>query len=72
MGAFGIDCPPEDRAHYLESGGRTDEDELRLKLSADELKMVDAWIERHPDPKPTRAQAIHRLLISALIEHPGQ
>jgi|GEM_PF-4247861 len=72
MGAFGMHSDPEGREFYLRNSGLKKPDHDGVALTADELKMVDAWIERHPDPKPSRPEAVHRLLICALSEHPGQ
>ena len=72
MGAFGMkNDPAKERALHEEvSGGSSIE--VQLHLSHEELEMIHDWILRHRDPKPSRIEAIHRLLGCALIEHPGQ
>jgi hypothetical protein len=72
MGAFGMHCDAEERERYMHSGRPAEPGAPPFSLSSTELKSLDAWIERHPDPKPTRVEALHRLLACALIEHPGQ
>jgi hypothetical protein len=39
-------------------------------LSPDELARLDAWIAQQPDPKPSRPEAIRRLLEKALSSKP--
>ena len=45
---------------------------MSVSLSADERTMLDEWIAKHPDPKPSREEAVRRLMTCGLIEHPGQ
>jgi hypothetical protein len=33
-----------------------------VRIPADLAARIAAWIDRHPDPKPTRAEAIRRLI----------
>lgn len=72
MGAFGMknDHAKQDALMAEVAGGSSIE--FQLHLSHGELAMIDDWIERHKAPKPSRIEAIHRLLGCALIEHPGQ
>lgn len=35
---------------------------IGVRLLPDLLWALDAWIERQPDPKPTRPEAIRRML----------
>jgi Arc/MetJ-type ribon-helix-helix transcriptional regulator len=37
-----------------------------FRMPADLEAKLDAWIERQPDPKPSRSEAIRRLLERAL------
>lgn len=46
--------------------------EICVKLKHDELAALDSWIAAHPKPRPSRPQAIHRLMICGLLDHPGQ
>ena len=72
MGAFGMknDHDRQEALREEVTGGSSIE--VQLHLSHAELAMIDDWIERHKAPKPSRIDAIHRLLGCALIEHPGQ
>jgi hypothetical protein len=45
---------------------------VRVVLSAEQLSVLDDWIESRPDPKPSRPEAIRRLITCALVDHPGQ
>ena len=72
MGAFGMHCGEDERELYMHSGPPSQSAAPSFTLSAFELTMLDTWIERHPDPKPSRVEALHRLLAGALSEHPGQ
>lgn len=72
MGAFGMPRGEEQRENRMPGDRPGESAAPPFALSATELKMLDAWIERHADPRPTRAEALHRLLACALIEHPGQ
>ena len=35
---------------------------LTLRLPPDQLAPLDAWIETHPDPKPSRPEAVRLIL----------
>jgi hypothetical protein len=72
MGAFDMHCGESGRERDTHGGGPGDSTASSFTLSAFELRMLDSWIERHPDPKPSRVEALHRLLAGALSEHPGQ
>ncbi|MDP2356159.1 MAG: hypothetical protein Q8M31_08850 [Beijerinckiaceae bacterium] len=39
---------------------------IGLRLPAAQARSLDAWIAAHPEPCPTRSEAIRRLLESAL------
>lgn len=39
---------------------------LTIELGAAQIEAIDAWIARHPDPKPTREEAVCRLVIGRL------
>ena len=72
MDGFDMHGDQEERESHVPSGRPGESTAPPFTLSATELKMLDAWIERHADPKPTRVEALHRLLACALLEHPGQ
>ena len=40
--------------------------QLNVRMQPDELKSLDAWIKTQPAPRPTRAEAIRRLVGQAL------
>jgi hypothetical protein len=40
--------------------------QLNVRMPSDELKSLDAWIKTQPAPRPTRAEAIRRLVEQAL------
>ena len=40
--------------------------QLNVRMPPDELKSVDVWIKTQPAPRPTRAEAIRRLVGQAL------
>ena len=42
---------------------------IDLRLEAAELAALDAWIDRHSDPKPSRQDAIRQVLAGALGGH---
>ena len=39
---------------------------IGVRLLPGVLKPLDAWIERHPEPKPSRPEAIRQLIRKAL------
>jgi len=48
-----------------------------VRLQPDQLAALDHWIEQQPDPKPTRPEAVRRILVgvtgaqpSTIIPHP--
>jgi hypothetical protein len=43
-----------------------DTEELRARVSRHIVDGIDAWIAAQPDPKPSRPEAIRRLLEKAL------
>jgi hypothetical protein len=44
-----------------------------VRLQPDLLETLERWIAKHPRPRPlTRPEAIRRLLIKSLGEHPEQ
>ena len=45
---------------------------IRVALSTDRLSALDEWIATRPEPRPSRPEAIRRLMACALIDHPGQ
>jgi len=47
---------------------------LTVEFGPDQIRAIDAWIARHGDPKPTRAEAVCQLVIGRLgaeDEHPS-
>lgn len=72
MAAFGMKNDPAKQRALREEVTGGSSIEVQLHLSHAELAMIDDWIERHHHPRPSRIEAIHRLLGCALIEHPGQ
>ena len=45
---------------------------IKVALSGDQLSALDNWIAARPEPRPSRPEAIRRLLTCALVDHPGQ
>jgi hypothetical protein len=43
-----------------------------VNLNALETYCLDEWIEKHEEPRPSRAGAIVRLMRIGLSDHPGQ
>jgi Arc/MetJ-type ribon-helix-helix transcriptional regulator len=39
---------------------------IDLRLSEDLSRRIDAWIAAQPEPRPSRPEAIRRLLVEAL------
>ena len=39
---------------------------LTILFGPDQVKAIDAWIERHEDPKPSREEAVCQLVIGRL------
>jgi len=47
---------------------------LTILFGPDQIKAIDAWIERHEHPKPTREEAVCQLVIGRLgaeDDHPS-
>src|SRR4051794_4681493 len=42
---------------------------VNVRLAPEELAGLDAWIKRHPEPRPTRPEAFRRILAEHLAEH---
>jgi hypothetical protein len=42
---------------------------IEVRLAGSVLAAVDAWIARHDDPKPSRGEAIARLVAGRLGAH---
>lgn len=40
---------------------------INVRLQADQLAALDAWIARQPDPKPSRPEAIRHILKGKLV-----
>lgn len=40
--------------------------DITIRLQPEQLAALDAWIARHPDPKPSRPEAIRQVLAGAL------
>jgi metal-responsive CopG/Arc/MetJ family transcriptional regulator len=45
---------------------RVDSEAVNVRLEREMLDTIDAWIAAQPDPKPTRPEAIRRILSEAL------
>ncbi|MGA7667402.1 MAG: hypothetical protein WBW13_21580 [Pseudolabrys sp.] len=41
--------------------------QVNVRMPPDELKSLDVWIKTQPAPRPTRAEAIRRLVGQALV-----
>jgi hypothetical protein len=41
-----------------------------VRLPPDQLTALDAYIARQPDPKPSRPEAIRRVLMGAITRQP--
>lgn len=41
---------------------------MNVRLEREQLARIDAWIARQPDPKPSRPEAIRRLMERGLGE----
>jgi hypothetical protein len=39
---------------------------VMVRIQPAQLAALDAWIARHPDPKPTRPEAIRRMMVAML------
>ena len=53
-------------------GGRTKRrrdpaPQIQVPMSPDELNSLDAWIKTQPSPRPTRTEAIRRIVKEALV-----
>jgi hypothetical protein len=55
--------------HKKSSRGRpkVDSEMVRTRLERKMLDAIDAWISAQPDPKPSRPEAIRRLIDKALL-----
>lgn len=40
-----------------------------VRFEPDQLAALDDWIARHPDPKPSRPEAVRQILAGALGAH---
>ena len=49
--------------------GTADETVIEARFTADQLAAIDAWIGRHPDPRPDRATAVRELVLGRLGAH---
>ncbi len=43
-----------------------DQTALTVSLGPAQIEAIDAWITRHPDPKPSREEAVVQLVIGRL------
>ena len=41
-------------------------DPVQVRLQPDIMASLDKWITRHPEPKPTRPEAIRRMIVEHL------
>jgi hypothetical protein len=37
-----------------------------VRVQPDQLAALDAWIARYPEPRPTRPEAIRRMMVATL------
>jgi hypothetical protein len=44
---------------------------LLVEFGVTQIEAIDAWIDRHPDPKPTREEAVCQLIIGRLGAEDG-
>jgi hypothetical protein len=44
---------------------------LSVTFAPAQISAIDAWIERHPDPKPSREEAVCQLIIGRLGAEEG-
>jgi hypothetical protein len=65
MGARG-DKPKKKMGRPPTGIGKT----IGLRLYAEQEAVLDAWIARQPEPKPSKPEAIRRLLGKALEREP--
>ena len=42
---------------------------IPLQLEPEDIAALDAWIDRHDDPKPSRAEALRLIVAGALGTH---
>jgi hypothetical protein len=42
---------------------------VTIRFQPEQLAAIDAWIARHPDPKPTRPEAVRQIVAGALGSH---
>jgi hypothetical protein len=52
----------------IETSGRGDA--VTVRLDPEQVSKLDAWITAQPDPKPSRTEAVRRLLDSLLTPPP--
>jgi len=45
---------------------RVDSDAVNVRFEREALAAIDAWIGSQPDPKPSRPEAVRRLVAAAL------
>ena len=44
---------------------------IGVRLQPDQLAALDHWIEQQPDPKPTRPEAVRRILVGVTGAQPS-
>lgn len=47
---------------------RVDSDIVRARMERSLLTALDQWIEKQPEPKPSRPEAVRRIVKAALAE----
>jgi len=47
---------------------RVDSTNIGVRLPPDQVAALDKWIKRHPEPKPSRPEAIRQILSERLTE----
>jgi hypothetical protein len=50
-------------------GGEAPGTMVGVRLQPDQLALLDAWVARQPDPKPSRPEAVRQILAGALGAH---
>ena len=45
---------------------RVDSEDVHVRLTRPAVDALDAWITKQPEPRPTRPEAVRRLLAEAL------
>lgn len=49
--------------------GACEETVIEARFTGEQLAAIDAWIARHPEPRPDRAAAVRELVLGRLGGH---